>query len=323
MLRFIRNGINFSQHLEKRAILRLASFFFAFAIFPILINENVLPHSDNIDPEIAEVTEQLVDDPNNVNLLLKRGVFYRFQGKFTEALRDLEQAWLLDQNNRKVALERCRTLVALGRESMAELALTDYLEGESGVSRVVALTERAHLYARTGQVDLALRDYAEALNFYPTVELYLARGHLQEVQGRLAGAVAGYREGLSRLPQARVLRKELIRVATAHGLYSEALSNIDTELASSSVKTEWYLRKAEVLSAMGKADALEQARNNALAEANRMLSKRATALNQVARAKVYQAMGQLEMAKQDLRLALQKSPRFTEARDLLMRLESQ
>jgi tetratricopeptide (TPR) repeat protein len=284
--------------------------------------EKVGAHSD-VDPDIAEVTAELANQPDNVALLLRRGQLYRFNGKLIESLNDLEQAWLLDRENRQVALERCRTLMELGYDSEAESALDQYLQGESGVSRVMALVERAHLYARTGRADLALADFSEALDFYPTVELYMKRGHLQEELGRLDEAAAGYREGLSHLGQANILRRELIRVKTAQGHYQEVLPLIDDELASASVKTEWYLRRAEVLAAMGRTADADNAHSHALAECNRVLAKRPTALNLLARAKVYQAQGQLEAAKHDLRLAVEKAPSFTEAHDLLKKLEAQ
>ena len=295
---------------------------FALVLYPMVFVEKAVAHSD-VDPDIAEVTAELANQPDNVSLLLRRGQLYRSNGKFIESLNDLEHAWLLDRENRQVALERCRTLVALGRESEAEAALNQYLQGEAGVSRVMALVERAHLYARTNRADLAIVDFSEAIDFYPTVELYMARGHLQEEVGRLDAAAAGYGEGLSHLPQASILRRELIRVKTAQGHYQEVLTLIDQELASAAVKTDWYLRRAEVLAALGQTEAADTARAHALAECNRVLANRPTALNLLARAKVYQALGQLEAAKQDLRLAVETAPSFTDAQDLLKKLEAQ
>jgi len=300
----------------------LGLYFFALVLCPLGFVGMGAAHSD-VDPEIAEVTAELADQPNNVKLLLRRGQLYRFNGKFSDSLQDLNQAWQLDPDNRKVALARCRTLMALGYDHEAEPVLDQYLQDEAGASRVVALVERAHLYARTNRADLALVDFSEALDFYPTVELYIERGHLQEELGQLAAAAAGYREGLNHLRHASILRRELIRVETAQGHYPEALTLIDEELTSAAVKTEWYLRRAAVLAAMGQTETADKAHALALAEANRAFAKRPTALHRVARAKVYQAMGQLEAAKEDLRLAVEKAPRFTEAQDLLKKLEAQ
>ena len=298
----------------------LATYLLVMAICSMVFVGIVAAHSA-VDPEISKITAKLIDEPNNIDLLLRRGQLYRFNGKFTESLSDLDQAWQLDRTNERIILERSRTFVALGRESEAQAGFEQCLEGKTGVSRVVPLVERAHLYTRTGQSTLAIADFSEALHLYPTVELYLIRGHLQEGLGRLDAAAAGYREGLSRLQQVSILRRELIRIKIVQGRYPEALTIIDKELASALVKTEWYLRRAEVLNAMGQTEAMDTARTQALSEANRAFAKRPTALHRVARAKVYQALGQIEAAKQDLRLAIQTAPRFTEAQDLLNKLE--
>ena len=301
--------------------------FLAFCISPLwgspwVFVWPVAGHSD-VDPEVAEITLKLAEDPDNVDLLLRRGQLYRFNREFNHSLEDLNKAWLLDPDDLRVSLERCRTLIGLGYDHEAESGLDQYLRRVSGTSRVVALVERAQLYARSNRAELAIADFSEALTFYPTVELYIERGHLQEGLGQFDLAVAGYREGLSHLPQAKALRRELIRAEIAQGHYPNALTLIDEELASVPVKTEWYLRRAEVLAAMGQTEASIIARNHALAEANRTFAKRPTALHRVARAKVYQALGELEAAKQELRLAVEKAPRYTEAQDLLRKLESQ
>ncbi len=291
-------------------------------ICPMFFPENGLAHSD-LDPEIAEVSLELLEEPNNVGHLLRRGQLYRFNGKFQDSLQDLEQAKKLDPSNRKVALEHCRTLLALGHDAEAESALNHYLHGESGISRVMAVVERAHLYERTGRPKLAIADFSEALHYYPTVELYLARGRLQEGLGQLEAAATGYQEGLGRMQQASILRQQLIRLKVIQGKLPDALALMDEEPPSNSVKTEWYMRRAKILAAMGKTKAMEAARTQALAEANRALAKRPTALHRVARAKVYQALGNLEAAKQDLQMAVKAAPRFAEARDLLKKLEVQ
>lgn len=296
-------------------------FLLALGFAPLVFTETAVSHSD-VAPEIAEITAKLADQPNNVALLLQRGQLYRYNGKFSESLTDLEQAWLLERENRQVALERCRTLMALERMGEAEAALNQYLQNEVGLSRVVALGERAHLYARTGRADLAIMDLSEALQFYPTVEFYVLRGHLLEQTGQFDAAAVGYREGLNRLPQANVLRKKLIHVFIVQGQYPEALALIDQELAVAPVKTAWYLKRAQVLAALGQTMAMNQARLQALAEATHVLTKRPTALHRIARAKVYQALGQLEAAKQDLRVAMQIAPNFANAHDLLRKLEA-
>ena len=187
---------------------------------------------------------------------------------------------------------------------------------------MVALVERANLYARTGRPELALADFSEALHLYPTMELVLTRGHLQEELGRLDAAASGYLEGLKLLPHASILRQELIRVRTAQGRYSEALTLIEQELASARSKPSGTCGKLRCWLPWGRPKPeIKPSRSPSLKPTS--LRQRPTALHQVARAKVYQALGELEAAKQELRLAVQSAPHYSEAQEFLKQLEAQ
>ncbi|MGP0591577.1 tetratricopeptide repeat protein [Nitrospira sp. T9] len=275
-----------------------------------------------LEPEIQEITEKLIKDPNSVDLLVRRGQVYRSNGKYVESLLDLERAWLLNRENRTVVLQRALTLSALGRDKEAESALDYFLQEESDPKRVFALAERASIHARNGQTELAITDFTSAIQLQPTIELYLVRGKLQETLGKLEDAAAGYQDGLGKLGDAILLKKGLIRVRMIQKQYSEALALVDEEIADSSVKTSWHLKRAEILEHMGRPDEAKLANEQALAEANRVLGKRQTAMQLLARAQVYQAMGRIEEAKNDLRVAIKKTPHFDEANELLKTLES-
>jgi tetratricopeptide (TPR) repeat protein len=276
-----------------------------------------------LDPEIEKITEQLIRDPDNVDLLIRRGQAYRSNGKFLESLLDLERAWLRNRDNRPVVFHRAMTLSALGRDKEAEAALDSFLQDESDPKRVFALAERAHIRARTGRVEQAIADYTSTIQLHPTIELYLKRGQLQESLGKPEAAAAGYHEGLATLGDAILLKKALIRVQIAQQQYGEALALVKDEIARSSVKTSWYMQQAKILALMGQSDPSRLAYEQALSDANRVLAKRPTALQLLARAEIYQAMGRMEDAKRDLRAAIQKAPSFTEANDLLKKLENQ
>jgi len=294
---------------------------FTLALFPMVCVEMVAAHP-GLDPDIDEITHELEENPKNVDLLIKRGQLYRSNGELTDSLDDLDRAEELAPDNPRIIFERGFTLSAMGRDRDAEVALDQYLEQASGRTRLDALAERAHIHARTGQAGLAIADFTSAIRMHPAMGLYLARGELHESLGHLEEAASGYREGLSRLGNAILLKKGLIRVETTRGRYDEVLTLIDEELDRASVKTEWHLRRAEVLVAMGKHQAAQSAHEEALAESNRVLGKRVTASHMVIRAKVYIAMGRLQQAKHELQMAVQRAPRFSEASELLKKLEA-
>ena len=295
---------------------------FALVLSSMVFVETAASHP-GVAPEIDEITHELEKNPTSVELLIRRGQLYRSNNDLLNSLHDFERAAQVEPGNSEVLFQRGLTLAALGRDVEAELALDQFLlfSGEGAEKRAIAMAERAHIRARTGRTDLALTDYTSAIQILPVVELYQVRGHLQESQGKLTEAAAGYREGLSRLPHAILLKKSLIRVEIARQQFTQALLLIDEELARASVKTEWYLRRGEVLAAMGQPDAARVAREQALAAVNQTMTKRVTAIHRLSRAKVLLVLDRLDEAKSDLQMALQMAPNLSEARELLQKLE--
>lgn len=276
-------------------------------------------HPD-IDPGIQRLTRELADDPDNIELLVRRGQSYRANGKFLESLADFERAWLLAPQNQSINLQRAMTLSALERYEDAEAALNVFLRDISHPQRVFGLAERAHIRARTGRRELAIDDLTAAIQFHPTVEMYLLRGELEESLGNLEAAAKGYYEGLAALGDAILLKKALIRVQASRGLYSEALGLVNEELERARIKTQWLLLQADILALQGQATAAQEARQNALTEANRILGKRQTALHLRARAEVYQAMGLQKEAERDLNRVIKQAPHLAEQRPDFLQL---
>jgi tetratricopeptide (TPR) repeat protein len=160
-------------------------------------------------------------------------------------------------------------------------------------------------------------DYAAALAAQPEIDWYVERGLLQESLGLLPDAAQGYRDGLARVGDAVVLELALIRVESARGRYDAARQIVDRQLAQAPVKTDWYLRRADLQEAGGNALQARQDRERALEEANQALERNATGIHLLSRARAQAALGRTDDARRDLQVVLQKSPRFTEARELL------
>jgi tetratricopeptide (TPR) repeat protein len=271
--------------------------------------------------DIDRVTEAIAKEPKNADLYVQRAHYYRLLTKFEESLADLDKAKKLDADNLYIPLGRGLTLSGMGRYEEAEAELTRFIE--TGPASVPAYAERANIRARSGRLAEAIVDLTKAIELQREVGLYLARGALQEAIGALDAAAAGYRDGLTHLGGAVTIRLALIRVETQRKQYDAALKLIDEVVAAVPVKTDWYLRRAEVLKVAGRDQEAQRALELALSEANRVLKKRTTGIHLYARAKVYAALGQADEARQDLQAVLLKSPRFVQARELLEQLDGQ
>jgi len=300
--------------------LTLVISFLIFVVWGMVAVEKAVAHPGS-DHEIEEITQAIMLEPDRIDLWIERGRLYRVNGNLNEALNDFDHANQLDAGNKEIALGRAYTLFALGRDVEAEVELDRVLEQGLDRSMVPALVERGKIRARTGRPELAIEDFTTAANLQPSVEIFLARGQVHENLEDFKAAASDYREGLLRVGDNVLLKKARIRVATIQQHYKEALQLVDEELSQASVKTPWYLQRAEILALMGRVNEAQQTREQALAETNRALGKRPTALHRVYRAKVYMAMGRLEEAKRDLHLAVQIAPHFFEAGELLASLE--
>ncbi len=293
--------------------------FLAIVAWGMVSVEKTVAHTSP-DHEIEDQTQALEEEPERIDLWVKRGKLYRSNGNYLEALNDLNRAAELDPENSNILLERGLTLSALGRDVDAEVVLDQFLDQELNDS-MMALVARGHIRARTGREGLAILDFTNAIQKEPRAGLFMARGKAQESLGNLEAAALGYREGLSQLGNKVSLKKALIRAETAQYRYDVALRLIDEEIARVRVKAPWYLKRAELWALKGQVKAAQRDRERALVETNRALGKRPTALHRVYRAKVLISMGRLEDAKRDLQLAIQVAPFYAEAGELLASLE--
>ncbi len=285
----------------------------------LFLRASIVAAHPSIYHEIERVSEALQKQPDRVDLLNERGVCYRLAGNFEASLADFDKAGRLDPSNLDLAAHRGMTLSAMGRNEEAERELTRYLDG--GRVSASVLAERGLVRAKLGKLEPAIQDFNRSLSINPDIELYIERCKVEESLGRLNRAAAGLREGLAALGGAVVLRDRLVDVELRQKNYDGAIRVIDEQIAVTPVRTEWLLRRAEILATAGRAADARRDRMLALDEANNALARRTTANHLVSRAKVFWALGRLDEARKDLQLALDQSPRMDEARGMLAKLD--
>jgi tetratricopeptide (TPR) repeat protein len=271
------------------------------------------PHHD-----VERLTEQLEAAPDKPELWIARAYYLRLAEQFAAALADLDQARTLSPAHPEIAAHRGLTLEAMGRDVDAERELSRFLAETSGTATVYAARGRIH--NRAGRLEQAAADYAAAIALSPEVELYVVRGELLERMEKFDDAAGNYREGIVQVGHAATLRLALVRVEARRGEYAAALSLVDEALQGNPSSVEWRLARGDLLVAAGRTEEAAAERTSALEQAERMLHKRSTAINLVARARVYVALGRIEDARQDLSLAIKKAPQFEPAREMLEQL---
>ena len=270
--------------------------------------------------DIAKASEAIEKEPSRASHYVDRAYLERLDEDYVAALADLDLARKLDPAEARVAAERGMTLSAMGRYAEAEGELSRFVRLAGGTAPVFA--ERAKVRESLGNKKGAVADYTSAIALKPDVESFMARGALQEALGDLSAAAAGYRDGIARLGEAVNFDLALIRVETGRKRYDAAIALIDVQLGRSAVKTDWYLRRAEVLEAAQRPNEARADRERALFEADRALEQNVNGIRLFSRAKVQLALGRVDDAKRDLTQVLEKSPGFAEAREMLAMLDT-
>lgn len=269
--------------------------------------------------EIDRLTQQLQKEPKRIDLLLLRAHCNAEVGRAADAVSDLDAAQRIDPQSRLVRLQRGLVLAQLNRTEEAEGELSRYIKDGGEDPR--AWIERARMRARLNRLKEAVSDYDKALATSDDLDAYIERGAIQEKLGRLEDAAAGYQQGLARMPRSVVLQIPFVRVETARKRYPAAIRLIDEAMATAPVKTDWYLRRADVHAAAGNKSAAQADREAALREAERMVAAKQTALNLLFRARAFAALDRWTDARKDLLIVRKMSPQLEEGRLLLATVE--
>lgn len=270
--------------------------------------------------DVERLTGLLKERPEDVELLIQRAHFARLDRQFDLALRDLKVVEAI-VSRPDVHFHRGRIFADEGLNPAAEREFTLAIDG--GLKTGQAYAARGRIRREIGEVEDALVDFDASLALMPDLELYVERGELQVNLNRLDDAEKGYREAVSRLGDAFVIRSAQIDLAELRGTYRDAIALVDEQLSKSRSKTDWLLKRAEILARAGDEKGAAGDRQKALEEINVAIARRPVGIHLVTRAKIYLAMGRRADARQDVLLALSKSPTFGAALELLAQIESE
>jgi tetratricopeptide (TPR) repeat protein len=198
---------------------------------------------------ILSLTEELVRQPGNADLLLQRGERYRSHGDLVSARTDLEAALASNPSLQPARLRLA--LVARDQDRLDEaLALLDTtLAAES--TNLLARATRADVRLRAGRPAEAIPDFDRVLadSSHPRPELYIARARavLSADTNALSRALDGLNEGIGRLGPVPALQMLALELEERSGKVESALRRLDTLMAGMERKERWLMRRGDVL----------------------------------------------------------------------------
>ncbi|RLB56699.1 MAG: hypothetical protein DRJ42_02625 [Deltaproteobacteria bacterium] len=280
-----------------------------------------MPGSAAADPgverELRELTDRLAVTPADPRLLLARAELSGRLGRFDDAQADLDLAEVSGGDRGRVDLLRAVTFADAGRFEQAVRLLEGSVTLMAPRDRASAYALLATLHERFDRIDDAVLAYDRALELRPDVQLHLSRGRLLRGVGRVTEAIAGLEEGVIALAGAAVLRAQLIEIYLAAGMPRGAIGHAGVLITSARAKSRWLLLRGQAYDLAGDPRRARIDREAALADAERVLSRRGSATARLARARALSALGRDAEARADLERVVRRAPRNREARALL------
>ncbi|MDE0838938.1 MAG: tetratricopeptide repeat protein [Kiritimatiellae bacterium] len=201
---------------------------------------------------LARANQTITADPTNATHYVARAELSFEHADFAATLRDLDQADALGQAGEKTTLLRARTLSAQGHHDDAITLATTCVA--DAVSPQYALTARSEIYEAMGKLAQAAGDLESAIDVSekPSVDVFLRCAVLQEQAGDGKAARQCLERARAARPQSRVLQVALCDLAIRQGSHEDALNMLDDLITHAPRGERWLVRKAEVLTTMGR-----------------------------------------------------------------------
>ncbi len=246
-------------------------------------------------------------------LYLRKGIVHRDRGELPASLDFLDKAAAITPRDPDIAYHRALTLSALGQPRPALDALQQALN-QKGHSANIHWA-RGQVLEQLGRNAEALRAYEQTCDHAPNIEAWLAQGRLLNQRGAPRAALDALLKGVEQTSGASVLRVKAFHLAQRLNKPGIGVSMMTPLIEKSRLRTPWLLLRAEALQASGQTTRAHQDRLLALADAERGVNKRPSALAFLRRAKARHALGDLKEAREDLRRCLQTAPHLPQARE--------
>lgn len=210
-------------------------------------------HGD-LHEQITAVTAKIHEQPNNVELILRRAELHRLHGEFPPALRDCDRAEKLDAKLASSDFVRGKVFFDSGDLTKARVALDRFLKSQP--KHVEALVTRARTLIKLREYELAAADFSVAIaNAHaPEPDFFLERAQAWQSATQVTHALESLDDGVAKLGHVASLELPAIALDLQLRRFDDALARVDALAAQSARKDIWLARRAEILERAGRSN---------------------------------------------------------------------
>jgi tetratricopeptide (TPR) repeat protein len=224
-----------------------------------------VPAHEDLEVQIARLTEQIEREPDRAILYFRRGELHRMHQDWAAARRDLERSASLDPDLSAADLALGRLANQTGDARRALAALDRFLARRPDHGE--ALLERARARVRLDDRAGALEDFTRAIARLdpPRPEHYIERSELHRAEKRLDEAIRGLEEGMAKVGRVLPLQLAALDLEVEAGRTDAALARVDEIARGSERKDLWLARRGDILRGAGRGATAIEAYRSALA----------------------------------------------------------
>ena len=224
--------------------------------------------------QLTQLNARLRKDPDNAELLLRRGEAHRVHRDWKAAETDYSRAGELAPALAWVDLCRGRMLLEADRPQEALEFLERFLVAQA--EHVEARVFHARALSAVGRRKEAAIEYTRALDVArrPLPEYYIERTKVLTEVGEVSAALRGLDEGIEKLGRPIALELHAIGLEREIGAYEAALGRVERISETSTNKPRWLVERGDILVAAGRWEEGLDAYRSTLATIDALPAKR-------------------------------------------------
>lgn len=210
---------------------------------------------EGIDTQIQSLNKRVLESPQEYQLYLRRADLYRRHKEWNNALKDLERADKLEPGNYESALSRAQLELDRNNPEKSLQILDDLLQHQPDF--IPALFVQGRAYAELNKIPESADAFTRGIELLhaPRPDHYLERAKVLASDPRyIEDAIRSIDDGLVTLNNNISLEQYATELEIDNGRLDQALIRVERVLGNNPALPAWLVRKAEILSGLGRKD---------------------------------------------------------------------
>ena len=208
---------------------------------------------------LSAVSAQIMAEPDNAELYIKRSALHLEHEEWKTALVDLERALRLGTDESELGYLRGRALACGGLHEAAREELDRYIatHTDAGMARL----ERARVLGKLGMHEASLNDYRAFLKAVTQMEpeFVIETAEAMAAQGLHDEAISVLASGITRIGNVPQLVLKALEFELAADRFDAALERVEAIQKQMPRPEPWMAKRAAILTQAGRPDAAKAA----------------------------------------------------------------